>query len=104
MSSAALGGSFEVPCVDGTKARVAVPAGTQSGHQFRLKGKGMSVMRSAARGDMYIQAAVETPMNLTKKQKELLAEFDKAGKREQTSPETEGFFAKIRELWDDLRE
>lgn len=104
MSSAALGGSFEVPCVDGTKARVAVPAGTQSGHQFRLKGKGMSVMRSAARGDMYIQAAVETPMNLTKKQKELLAEFDKAGKREDTNPETEGFFAKVRELWDDLRE
>jgi len=62
------------------------------------------VMRSAARGDMYIQAAVETPMNLTKKQKELLAEFDKAGKREQTNPETEGFFAKIKELWDDLRE
>ncbi len=104
MTSAALGGSFEVPCVDGTKARVAVPAGTQSGHQFRLKGKGMSVMRSAARGDMYIHAAVETPMNLTKKQKELLAEFDKAGKRENTSPETEGFFAKIKELWDDLRE
>lgn len=104
ITTAALGGSFEVPCVDGTKARVSVPAGTQSGHQFRLKAKGMSVMRSAARGDMYIQAAVETPMNLTKKQKELLAEFDKAGKREETNPETEGFFAKVRELWSDLRE
>jgi molecular chaperone DnaJ len=104
MVSAALGGSFEVPCVDGSRAKVNVPAGTQSGHQFRLKAKGMSVMRSGSRGDMYIQAAVETPVNLTKKQRELLAEFDKSGKRDETSPESEGFFSKVKELWDDLRE
>lgn len=104
MVTAALGGTFEVPCVDGTRAKVNVPAGTQSGHQFRLKGKGMSVMRSNQRGEMYIQAAVETPVNLTKKQRELLSEFDKAGKRDETSPETEGFFAKVKELWDDLRD
>ncbi len=104
MVTAALGGSFEVPCVDGTRAKVNVPAGTQGGHQFRLKGKGMSVMRSAARGEMYIQAAVETPVNLTKKQRELLAEFDKSGKRTETSPESEGFFARMKELWDDLRD
>ena len=102
--TAALGGSFEVPCVDGSRAKVTVPAGTQSGHQFRLKGKGMSVMRATQRGEMYIQAAVETPVNLTKKQRELLAEFDKAGKRDETSPESEGFFAKVKELWDDLRD
>jgi molecular chaperone DnaJ len=104
MVSAALGGSFEVPCVDGSRAKVNVPAGTQSGHQFRLKAKGMSVMRTTSRGDMYIQAAVETPVNLTKKQRELLAEFDKSGKRDETSPESEGFFSKVKELWDDLRE
>ncbi len=104
MVSAALGGSFEVPCVDGSRAKVNVPAGTQSGHQFRLKAKGMSVMRSGSRGDMYIQAAVETPVNLTKKQRELLAEFDKSGKRDETSPESEGFFSKVKELWDDLRD
>lgn len=102
--TAALGGSFEVPCVDGTRAKVNVPAGTQSGHQFRLKGKGMSVMRASQRGEMYIQAAVETPVNLTKKQRDLLNEFDKAGKRDETSPESEGFFAKVKELWDDLRD
>jgi molecular chaperone DnaJ len=104
MVTAALGGSFEVPCVDGTRAKVNVPTGTQSGHQFRLKGKGMSVMRSNQRGEMYIQAAVETPVNLTRKQRELLAEFDKSGKRDETNPETEGFFSKVRELWDDLRD
>jgi molecular chaperone DnaJ len=104
MVTAALGGTFEVPCVDGTRAKVNVPSGTQSGHQFRLKGKGMSVMRSNQRGEMYIQAAVETPVNLTKKQRELLAEFDKSGKRDETNPETEGFFAKVKELWDDLRD
>ena len=102
--TAALGGSIEVPCVDGTRAKITVPAGTQSGHQFRLKGKGMSVMRETMCGEMYIQAAVETPVNLTKKQRELLAEFDKAGKPGETSPESEGFFAKVKELWDDLRD
>ena len=104
MVTAALGGTFEVPCVDGTRAKVNVPAGTQSGHQFRLKGKGMSVMRTNQRGEMYIQAAVETPVNLTKKQRELLSEFDKSGKRDETSPESEGFFSKVKELWDDLRD
>ena len=75
MSIAALGGEIEVPTIDGHKARVKVPEGTQSGKQFRLKGKGMSVMRSSSRGDMYIQTMVETPVNLSKRQKELLEEF-----------------------------
>jgi molecular chaperone DnaJ len=82
---------------------VTVPAGTQSGHQFRLKGKGMSVLRATQRGDMYVQAVVETPVNLNKKQQELLREFEKAGK-EGTSPESEGFFAKVKELWEDLKD
>jgi molecular chaperone DnaJ len=101
---AALGGSVEVPSVDGSRAKVNIPSGTQGGHQFRLKGKGMSVLRSAARGDMYVQVIVETPVNLTKRQQELLREFEKAGDGHRTSPESEGFFARVREFFEDLRE
>jgi molecular chaperone DnaJ len=104
MSTAALGGAIEVPTVDGGRARVNVPAGTQSGHQFRLKNKGMSVLRSPARGDMYVQVVVETPVNLTKRQQELLREFEKEGEGRRTSPESEGFFARVREFFEDLRE
>ncbi len=103
MTTAALGGNIEVPAIDGSRARVSIPAGTQSGHQFRLKGKGMKVMRSAGRGDMYIQALVETPANLSKQQQEILRQFENAGGK-QTSPESEGFFSKVKELWEDLRE
>ena len=101
MTTAALGGTIEVPSIDGGRAKVTVPAGTQTGHQFRLKGKGMSVLRSTQRGDMYIHAAVETPVNLTKKQQELLREFEKAGDGK-SSPQSEGFFAKVKEFWEDL--
>jgi molecular chaperone DnaJ len=106
MTTAALGGSIEVPTIDGNRAKVTVPAGTQSGHQFRLKSKGMSVLRSASRGDMYIQAVIETPVNLNKKQQELLREFEKAGGADghETSPESAGFFARVKEFFDDLRE
>ncbi|MFL6972927.1 MAG: molecular chaperone DnaJ, partial [Xanthobacteraceae bacterium] len=93
-TTAALGGAIEVPTVDGGRTRVTVPAGTQYGHQFRLRGKGMPVLRSAVRGDMYIQAVIETPVNLTKRQQELLREFEKAGEKEKTNPESEGFFAR----------
>ncbi len=103
MTTAALGGVIEVPTVDGGRARITVPQGTQSGRQFRLKGKGMPVLRSAARGDMFIQAMVETPVNLTKRQQELLREFEKEGDRG-THPESEGFFARVREFFEDLRE
>jgi molecular chaperone DnaJ len=103
MTQAALGGAVEVPTIDGGRARVTVPAGTQTGDQFRLRGKGFSVLRSAARGDMYVQVAVETPQNLTKRQQELLTEFEKeAEKSGRSSPESEGFFAKVKEFWDGL--
>jgi molecular chaperone DnaJ len=104
MTKAALGGTVEVPTVDGGRARVTIPEGTQSGHQFRLRGKGMSVMRSTQRGDMYIRATVETPVKLSKRQKELLSEFDSESKPGKTSPESEGFFSKVKEAWDDLTE
>ena len=104
ITTAALGGSIEVPSVDGSRARVTVPPGTQSGHQFRLRGKGMSVLRSPARGDMFIEAIVETPVNLNKRQQELLREFEKAGDQVGTHPESEGFFARVKEFFEDLRE
>ena len=103
MVTAALGGAIEVPSIDGSRAKITIPAGTQSGHQFRMRNKGMSVLRSPARGDMFVEAVVETPVNLTKRQEEMLREFDKAGGKE-TSPESAGFFAKVRELWEDLKE
>jgi molecular chaperone DnaJ len=104
MTRAALGGTVEVPTVDGTIARLSIPAGTPTGHQFRLKGKGMSVLRSKSRGDMFVQANVETPQNLTKRQKELLDEFAKEGGEDTHSPEAHGFFSKVKELWEDLKE
>jgi molecular chaperone DnaJ len=105
ITTAALGGAIEVPTVDGSRARVTVPPGTQSGHQFRLKSKGMTVLRSPARGDMFIEATVETPVNLTKRQQELLREFEKAGgENTGTHPESEGFFARVKEFFEDLRE
>jgi molecular chaperone DnaJ len=98
MTAAALGGEIEVPTIDGKKARVTIPEGTQGGKQFRLKGKGMPVLRSSQHGDMYIQVSVETPVNLTRKQRELLKEFEAEAK--DNSPQSAGFFAKARSFWD----
>ena len=107
MATAALGGSIEVPTIEGKRAKVTIPKGAQAGHQFRLRGKGMSVLRSHARGDMYIDVIVETPVNLSKRQEELLREFhgEKPAKgKKTTSPESEGFFSRVKELWEDLTE
>ena len=104
MVDAALGGAIEVPTLEGGRVTVNIPAGSQSGRHFRLRGKGMPQLRGRGQGDLYIETVVETPMNLTKRQKELLREFAEAGKSEETSPESHGFFAKVRELWDDLTE
>jgi molecular chaperone DnaJ len=101
MTQAAMGGEVEVPAIDGTAAKVKIPAGTQTGDQFRLRGKGFSVLRSTQRGDMYIQVAVETPQNLTRRQRELLEEFEHEAKSHATgSPEHEGFFAKVKEFFE----
>ncbi|MCA3307184.1 MAG: molecular chaperone DnaJ [Roseomonas sp.] len=103
MTQAALGGHVEVPSIDGGRSKVTIPAGTQTGDQFRLRGKGFSVLRSAACGDMYVQVMVETPQNLSPKQRELLEQFEaEAEKGGRTSPESEGFFAKVKEFWDGL--
>jgi molecular chaperone DnaJ len=101
MVTAALGGSFDVPTIDGGQTKVKVPEGTQSGRRFRLGAKGMPVLRSREHGDMYVQVLVETPQKLTKKQKELLQEFDKHSSTE-TQPEAAGFFSKVKDFLDGL--
>jgi molecular chaperone DnaJ len=101
MVAAALGGEFEVPTIDGGKTRVKVPEGSQSGRRFRLTGKGMPVLRSKQAGDMYVQIVVETPQSLTKRQRELLREFEKLSS-DDTQPESAGFFSRVKEFLDGL--
>lgn len=97
MTTAILGGSVEMPTIDGSRVKVTIPEGTQGGHQFRVRGKGMSVLRSAHRGDMYLHAQIETPVKLSKKQKDLLREFENEDGH--TSPQSEKFFNKMKEFW-----
>ena len=104
MTAAALGGEVEVPTIDGGKAKVNVPPGTQTGQQFRLRSKGMSVLNARQRGDMYVEARIETPVNLSRQQRDLLKEFENAGAGRSFSPESEGFFAKVKEFWEDLKD
>jgi molecular chaperone DnaJ len=100
MTTAALGGQIDVPTVDGGKTRVKIPEGCESGKQFRLKSKGMPVLRSRAQGDMYIQVEVETPKNLTSRQRELLEAFEKESHKE-NSPASDGFFARVASFFSD---
>jgi molecular chaperone DnaJ len=99
MTQAALGGQFDVTTLDGTQTRVKIPEGTQNAKQFRLKGKGMPVLRQPAVGDLYIQVAVETPQNLTKRQRELLQEFENLSSKD-NSPQSAGFFSRMKEFFD----
>jgi molecular chaperone DnaJ len=99
--AASLGGDIEVPNIDGGRSRVKIPAGSQSGKQMRLRGKGMPALRGGSYGDMYIELAVETPVNLTPRQKELLREFDKLS--EDNNPESSGFFKKVKTFWDGMK-
>ena len=101
MTQAALGAEIEVPVIDGSRARVKIPPGTQTGDQFRLRGKGCTDTRRAGRGDMQIPVAVETPQHLTRRQRELLEAFEaEAEGHAQGSPENQGFFDKVREFFD----
>lgn len=97
LTSAALGGEIEVPTLTGEQARVKIPEGTQTGKQFRLKGKGMSVLRSREVGDLYIQVVVETPQKLTARQRELLQEFERESSGA-THPEAAGFFGRVKDF------
>ncbi len=101
MARAALGGEVEVPTIDGGRSRVKVPMGSQSGRQMRLRGKGMPALRGGGHGDMLIELAVETPVNLTSRQKELLEEFEKLSA--ENNPESSGFFDKVKGFWDGMK-
>jgi len=103
MTTAALGGQFEVATLDGTQTRVKVPDGTQNGRQFRLKGKGMPILRQPQVGDLYIQVAVETPQNLSRRQRELLEEFEKLSSTE-NSPQSAGFFSRMKDFFESFGE
>jgi len=103
ITTSILGGEIEVPTIDGKRARLNIPPGTQSETQFRLKNKGMSVLRQKNRGDMYVETNVEIPVNLTSRQKSILKEFEKEGGTSKShSPKSQGFFKKIKEVWEDI--
>lgn len=101
MANAALGGSIEVPTIDGGRGRVQIPGGSQSGRQMRLRGKGMPALRGGGTGDMFIELAVETPVNLTARQKELLREFEDLS--EDNNPESKTFFSSVKSFWDSMK-
>ncbi|HEV2570603.1 molecular chaperone DnaJ [Methylocella sp. CPCC 101449] len=101
MVQAALGGEFSVHGIDGSEARLKIPEGTQSGRQFKIRGKGMPVLRSRDVGDLYIQVVVETPQNLTRRQRELLMEFENESSSK-TNPEAAGFFARMKDFFGNL--
>ncbi|MBZ8118346.1 molecular chaperone DnaJ [Roseovarius sp. LXJ103] len=101
VTAAALGGDIEVPTIDGGRSRVKIPAGSQSGRQMRLRSKGMPALRGGGAGDMFIELAVETPVNLTSKQKELLREFEALS--EDNNPESKSFFSSVKTFWDSMK-
>ena len=101
MAKAALGGAIEVPTIDGGRGRVQIPAGSQSGRQMRLRGKGMPALRGGAHGDMFIELAVETPVNLTSRQKDLLREFEELS--EDNNPAMKNFFSSVKSFWDSMK-
>ena len=101
MAKASLGGEVEVPTIDGGRSRVRIPAGSQSGRQMRLKGKGMPAIKTIQKGDMFIEMAVETPVNLTTKQKELLQEFEELS--EDNNPEANSFFSSVKTFWESMK-
>src|SRR6056297_2662663 len=101
VTAAALGGDIEVPTIDGGRSRVKIPEGSQSGRQMRLRSKGMPALRGGGRGDMFIELAVETPVNLTARQKELLREFEALS--EDNKPESKSFFSSVKSFWDGMK-
>ncbi len=101
MTTAALGGDIEVPTIDGGRSRVKIPAGSQSGRQMRLRSKGMPALRGGPAGDMFIELAVETPVNLTSRQKELLRDFEAMS--EDNNPESKSFFSSVKTFWDSMK-
>jgi len=102
-TTAALGGTIDVPCLDKTRHEIRIPAGIQSGKQIRQRGAGMPVLNGRGHGDLVIQIEVETPTKLTARQKELLEEF-RATETGDESPKSSGFFTRLKGMWEDLTE
>ena len=100
MIDATIGGSIEVPTLDGSIVKVKIPSGTQSGSNFRLSNKGLPRFRQSGNGDLYLEAFVETPVNLSSSQKDLLKKFDSEKNKKTTSPQSEGFFNRLKDLWN----
>ena len=98
IADAALGTSIEIPTIDGGKAKIKIPAGTQSGKQFRLRGKGMPYMRGNDFGDLYVQVNTEVPISLNKEQKELLEKFREI-ENDKSNPSIKKFFQKAKSFW-----
>ena len=98
MTVAALGGSIDVPTLEGKMARLTIDAGTQSGRKFRMRGKGMPALRRGSPGDQIVEVQVETPTNLNKKQKDLLEAFSNSG---DTIPESSSFLERVKRIWAD---
>ena len=103
MTTAALGGEVEGPTIEGGRVAISIPEGTQSGKRFRVRHKGMSRLNRQGRGDMFVEISVETPVNLTARQKELLREFREAG-GDECNPSSAGFFRRVKKFWDGLAE
>ncbi|TFU01220.1 molecular chaperone DnaJ [Polymorphobacter arshaanensis] len=104
ITTVALGGEIEVPCLDKAGATIKVPAGTQTGKQFRVRGRGMPVLNGHGFGDLVIQVDVETPVKLTARQRELLEEFQALEGKEggKNTPNSTGFFSKLKDAWNEL--
>jgi molecular chaperone DnaJ len=100
-TTATLGGIIKVPSIDGSDVSLTIPAGTQNGSQFRIKEKGMKVLKSTRRGDLYVDLIVEVPVNLNSKQKELLEQFEKITDGN-SNPKSSSFFKKVKDFWSDL--
>ena len=102
MTTAALGGEFETPTIDGGRVKISVPEGTQTGKRFRVRSKGMTVLNQKGRGDMFVEVLVETPTGLNAEQKDLLQQFCESGGGEAACPQSQNFFAKAKNFWDDV--
>ena len=98
IADAALGTSIEIPTIDGGKAKIKIPSGTQSGKQFRLRGKGMPYMRGSGSGDLYVQVNTEVPISLNNEQRELLEKFRDI-ENEKSNPSIKKFFQKAKSFW-----
>ena len=102
MIDATLGTEIEIPTIDGGKSKIKIPSGTQSGKQFRLKGKGMPILRNNQYGDLYLETNVIIPESISKDQKKLLEQF-KSLDDQNNSSEIKNFFNKAKKFWENIK-